>query len=65
MRCPTCKGERPKDSEQKFWWSCWPCPLCSRYVCNQPVLHADKWNTTPCYVKHQAEQHPQVYEVKK
>lgn len=65
MRCPTCGSVSPKDKDLRFWWACWECLLCAKYVCNQPVLHADKWNTTTCYVKHLAEHHGHVYEVKR
>jgi hypothetical protein len=69
MRCPTCGSVCPKDPEQKFWWSCWPCPLCPRYVCNQAVFTGKSKDglreSTVCYVKHQCEKHPEVYEVKK
>lgn len=42
VRCPTCGGVSPKDKDQRFWWDCWPCLLCAKNVCNQPVVHADK-----------------------
>ena len=43
------------------WWDCWPCLVCHADVCNMPVL-TNKTESTPCYVRHNASCHPELYE---
>lgn len=70
MKCPSCGSEPPKDPNARFWWDCWPCPLCHVNVCNQAVFSGKRnkdgvRESMTCYVKHQAACHPELYEVKK
>jgi len=68
VRCTACGSVSPKDKDERFWWACWECPLCAKYVCNQPVFSGTTKDgvreSEPCYVKHLAAKHPHVYERK-
>jgi hypothetical protein len=65
--CATCrqKHQRPERDawgERMDWWDCWPCNLCGRHVCNMPTSIAPG-ATLPCYVKHVAAEHPELYQL--
>jgi len=42
------------------WWDCWPCLLCSGWVCSVP-RSVGRRDTVPCYIKHNVDMHPELY----
>jgi len=64
--CPTCRQRHPRPEpdgwgERMDWWDCWQCSACETFVCNMPAS-AGQGKTLPCYVKHSAAMHHELYE---